>query len=229
MRTNFKQHKKLVYYLDYCSKLKDKFKMLPIVLSATPQNWRLFTQRREDPAFKSFEKKIFNRDNYTCRFCRFSGKLGVEVVNRDQDYHNNHINNLLTSCLFCTQCFFLEAIGRGQFGGGVLIALPEITQAELNALCHVLFESMLSKNAYAKEARNIYRALKLRLKIVEDQLGEGFSNPALLGEGLVNANQKSINVLGEEVEKSLRLLPDFSKFINIIALQVAFGLDQLIK
>ena len=159
-----------------------------ITLSASARNWRLFMVRKADPAFLSFQDKVFARDEHTCQYCGFQAKEYQEVVNQDGDCHNNRLDNLNTACPFCAQCFFLEAIGKSDFGGGTLIYLPEMSQGELNALCHVLFAAMVNGNAYSHQAKNIYRSLRLRSQIVEKQLGEGMSNPALYGHMLVDAN-----------------------------------------
>jgi intracellular multiplication protein IcmJ len=93
----------------------------PIKLNANPGGWRIYTARKSDPAFANFSKKILRRDNYTCQYCGFQAREYQEIVNLDQNYHNNKISNLVTACCFCTQCFFLESVGVSGYGGGTLI------------------------------------------------------------------------------------------------------------
>ena len=76
-------------------------------LAASPSSWRLYSARKADARFKSFELKIFQRDRYTCQFCGFQAKFFQEIVNADGNYSNNRSSNLLTACCFCAQCFFL--------------------------------------------------------------------------------------------------------------------------
>ena len=66
----------------------------------------------------------------------------METINLNSNYADNKKDNLITACGLCAQCFFLEAIGKSDFGGGVLIYLPELRQSELNALCHAIFASI---------------------------------------------------------------------------------------
>ena len=97
-------------------------------LSAMPDAWRLFLIRKNDDAFFEFSKKILTRDEYTCQFCGFQASEYQEIVNLDQNYRNNSMTNMVTACCFCAQCFFLEAVGKDDYGGGVLIFLPEMSQ-----------------------------------------------------------------------------------------------------
>ena len=112
-------------------------------LVAKESNWRLYMTRKADPAFLPFQKKVFARDQNTCRFCGFCAESGMDVVNLDQNYLNNKISNCVTACPMCSQCCFIDAIGKSDFGGGVLIYLPEMKQAQLNALCQVLFYNIV--------------------------------------------------------------------------------------
>src|SRR3990167_853616 len=166
-----------------------------ITLSATESNWRLFMVRKADSAFLTFQNKIQSRDDHTCQYCGFRAKHHLEVVNHNANYRDNRASNLLTACGFCSQCFFLESVGKGDFGGGTLIYLPEMTQGELNALCHVLFSTIMMGSSNASQARNIYRSFKLRSQIVEKQLGEGLSNPALLGRLVVDTGINNVDAL----------------------------------
>ena len=183
-----------------------------IELTATTNNWRLFMLRKADSAFLTFQEKIHRRDHYTCQFCGFQAKEFLETINLDGNYLVNKPSNLATACGFCAQCFFLEAIGRSNFGGGVLIYLPELAQAELNALCHVLFASMIFRLDYADEAKNIYRSLKLRAQLIEEKVGEGFSNPALFGQVLIDSQVEKADHFKQIMSQSFRLLPNISQY-----------------
>jgi intracellular multiplication protein IcmJ len=184
----------------------------PIKLSAAPNAWRLFMMRKTDTAFVAFSKKIFERDKYACQFCGFQAKTYQEVINLDQNYHNNQPRNLVTACCFCAQCFFIESIGKQDYGGGTIIYLPKITQNDLNGLCHVLFEAMVKATDYQNEAQNLYRTLTLGSKVVEKTLSEGMSDPALLGRMIIDAYMEDRIVTTEKILKDLRLLPSRDKF-----------------
>jgi intracellular multiplication protein IcmJ len=186
-------------------------------LNASPSDWRLFMMRKADPAFLAFSQKIFERDKYTCQFCGFQAKVHQEIINLDFNYRNNAPDNLVTACCFCTQCFFLESVGKQEYGGGTMIYLPTITQNDLNGLCHVLFYAMANATEYQNEAQNIYRTLTLRSKIVEKILGEGMMDPALLGKMLIDAYIENRGDVSETIAKSLRLLPSRDRFAAQIA------------
>lgn len=202
--------------------------MHEIQLSATDSNWRLFMVRKADKAFLTFQNKIYARDQFTCQYCSYCSYQHLEVVNLDGNYRNNRATNLVTACSLCAQCFFLESIGKGDFGGGTLIYLPEMTQGQLNAMSHVLFASMVSGSAVAAQARNVYRSFKLRAQVVEKQLGEGLSNPALLGRLMVDANAQNVIALSKELAPNIRLLPEISRFTAEIETNVAASLRELI-
>jgi len=184
----------------------------PIKLSASPYAWRLFMLRKADPAFVAFSKRILERDKYACQFCGFRAKVYQEVINLDQNYHNNQPRNLVTACCFCAQCFFIESIGKQDYGGGTIIYLPKITQNDLNALCHVLFYAMANATNHQSEAQNLYRTLTLNSKVVEKVLAEGMSDPAMLGRMLIDAYMENRVATTEKILQNLRLLPSRDKF-----------------
>ena len=198
-----------------------------IALTATANSWRLFVLRKADPAFLTFQEKIHVRDHFTCQFCGFQAKQFLETVNLNGNYLQNKRNNLATACSLCAQCFFLEAVGKSDFGGGVLIYLPEMRQAELNALCHVIFASQIYHLKNATHANNIYRELKLRAQIIEEQIGEGMSNPALFGQMLIDAKIETTQAFRNAISTSIRLLPNLSRFATEIVQWAEFGLQYL--
>jgi intracellular multiplication protein IcmJ len=199
----------------------------PLTLYSIPAAWRLFIARKSDGKFTKFSQRVFERDAYTCQFCGFQARKFQEVVNLDMNYQNNKLSNMITACCFCTQCFFLEAIGKGDYGGGTLIYLPEISQPELNGLCHVLFCAIANATDYRMDAQNIYRTLKLRSKIVEQKLGEGMSNPSLIGLALVQASTDLKTSPNPPWLSSLRLLPARAKFAKQIEAWAADALEEM--
>lgn len=185
--------------------------MYDLQLAVNLNGWRLFVRRREDKAFLPVADKIYQRDNYTCQYCGFQAKEFQEIVNLDGNYSNNKLTNMVTACCFCTQCHFIESVGLDEMGGGQLIYLPEMSQADLNSFCHVLFCAMGNGTGYQDSAQAIYRSFKFRSQPVENKFGSGTGNPATFGQLILEYSQahpdKPIDVL-----KDLRLLPAYTKF-----------------
>jgi len=194
-------------------------------LLATPGSWRLYSARKADKRFKTFEEKVLQRDRYTCQFCGFQAKLYQEIVNLDGDYTNNKVSNLVTACCFCAQCFFIESVGVGGYGGGTLIFLPELTQPELNSLCHVLFCAITNDTGYKGSAQNIYRSFKFRSQVVEKKFGEGTSDPAILGQLIIDSGMEQEKM--DELFKNIRLLPSRAKFRKQIEKWAASALEEM--
>ena len=203
-------------------------KLQPIELQVTQNNWRLFTTRKVDPAFLDFERKIFLRDANQCRYCGFVADQHMEVTNLDGNYLNNRLSNLATTCPFCAQCFFLEAVGKGDFGGGVLVYLPEFSQNELNSICHILFSSIVSGVALSSNAKSVYRDFKLRAQLVEKHIGIGFSNPALYGQVIIDSSSEEALDLHEQFKKKVRLLPSIKRFSHYISSWSESAIESLI-
>ena len=199
----------------------------PIHLSLHIGNWRLFALRQKDKGFEKFSKKVLERDDYTCCYCGFQASQYQEVINLDQNYHNNRLSNLVTACCFCMQCFFLEAVGQSEYGGGTLIYLPEITQTDLNGLCHVLFCAMANATNYRSDAQAIFNDLRLRARPIESKFGEGMSNPNLLARILIDTPMEQRAHNSNMVLSNLRLLPSRAKFSQQIETWAASALDQM--
>ncbi|MDP3561460.1 MAG: type IVB secretion system protein IcmJDotN [Legionellaceae bacterium] len=195
-------------------------------LMATPGAWRLYSARQSDPRFQLYAKRVFQRDRYTCQFCGFQARLYQDVVNLDGNYNNNQMTNLVTACCFCSQCFFIESVGVGGYGGGTLIYLPELTQAELNSLCHVLFCAITNDTGYKSSAQTIYLGFKVRSQQVEDKFGEGTSDPAIFGHLLID----STPITDEQMTvicNGIRLLPSRAKFRKQIEGWAANALEEI--
>lgn len=206
--------------------MADNKKPNQIKLNATPGSWRLYSARKVDERFKVFEEKIFRRDQYTCQFCGFQARAFQEIVNLDGNYANNKPTNLVTSCCFCSQCFFLESVGVGGYGGGTLIYLPELSQTELNSLCHVLFCAITNDTGYKSSAQNIYRSFKFRSQIVEEKFGEGTSDPAIFGQLIIDSAIEKEEVRAQ-LFKNICLLPSRAKFRKQIEQWAASALQEI--
>jgi len=200
----------------------------PLNLRSLPGTWRIFSARKGSQSFRAFAEKVYLRDNHTCQFCGFQAREFQEVVNLNHNYKQNKLSNLVTACCFCTQCFFLEAVGVDEYGGGSLIYLPEMTQNQLNGLCHVLFCAITNDTGYKMSAQSIYRTLKFRTQVIEDKYGEGTSEPAVFAQLLLDSDIDYIKI-EPVIFKDIRLLPSISKFRRQIEHWAATALDELSK
>lgn len=179
-------------------------------LSINPENFLLFQKRKAEPGFKKICSKVFQRDAYTCQFCGFQAQQYQEIINLDEDYHNNKLSNLATACCFCAQCFFVENVGFGGFGGGKLIYLPELSQVELNSFCHVIFCALTNGAGYSDAAQSIYRDLKFRAQPIEEKFGEGMSKPSVFGQMIAECSKEEAALTN--TLKQFCLLPTYAKF-----------------
>ncbi len=185
--------------------------MLDIQLSANFDNWKHFWIRRNHPRFKQVAQQIFARDHYTCQYCGFQAEhVNFEVINLDDNYQNNSRGNLATACPLCAQCFFIESIGTGSFGGGSVVYLPEMTQVQLNALCNESFVAIQRKAPEAVVAENILRDFKFRTSDVEKIFGDGMSDPAKFGTLILTAKLAQDQLA--KILVPLRLLPMRTRF-----------------
>ncbi len=200
--------------------------MQDLQLAVNLAGWRAFLRRNQDKAFLPVQKRIFERDAYTCQYCSFQAKEYQEVVNFDGNYANNKLSNMGTACCFCSQCLFLQSVGTDEMGGGHLIYLPEITQNDLNSFCHVLFCTMENNIDYQDTAQSIYRSFKFRSQLIENRFGSGMSNPNTMGQLIVEyqgqVGNKKIDIL-----RNIRLLPSYTKFRVQLEAWAAAALEEL--
>lgn len=180
-------------------------------MTARRGNWQKFTARKRNKKFQAVKKKVFERDQYTCQYCGFFAKEFQEVINRDHDYTHNKMSNMITTCSFCAQCFFLDTVGVEANTGGWVIHLPEMSQADLNNFCRVLFCSLDKDTAYKGKLQSVYMSLRDRAKEVENCFGPNASDPRTFGQGLVDT-RLTAEQLEHEVLQHLRLLPNKANF-----------------
>jgi intracellular multiplication protein IcmJ len=200
--------------------------MHELQLAVNLAGWRVFVRRKLDKAFLPVAKRIYERDAYTCQFCGFQAKEYQEIINLDGNYANNKLSNMITACCFCTQCLFLQAAGLDEKSGGHLIYMPEMSQANLNSFCHVLFCAMGNNTVYQESAQSIYRSLKFRSQVIEQKFGSGTSNPSAMGQMLIEYKGQFPDAKPEFL-KVVRLLPSNVKFKVQLDAWAAEAMEQL--
>lgn len=165
---------------------------LKLVLGAKREAWRpsvvgapgASSSAGKDPRaaeaeFQKIRPKVLERDRYTCRYCGFRAEKFMEVHHLDDDHEHNAMDNLITACPLCHQVFHMGLAGKQQ--GGILILLPELSQADLNRLVHAIWLWSTHPDRY-DAADMLYERLKMRAHDMEYGFGDGASNPALVGD-----------------------------------------------
>ena len=115
------------------------------------------------------KQKIFERDKHTCQCCGFEAQKYQEVHHITSNKNDDRESNLTTLCIFCHQCFNLENVNTMR--SGVLIWLPEITQARLNHIARAIYVARISQGPMAEAARKTLDILMARREEVKNRLG----------------------------------------------------------
>ena len=118
---------------------------------------------------QELKNKIFERDNHTCRCCGFQSHKYQEIHALDDDPGNQNPKNLITTCIFCHQCFHLDSISKMR--SGVLLWLPEIEQAHLHHMARAIYVARISQGPVAETARKVLDLLMERREEVKNRIG----------------------------------------------------------
>ena len=199
----------------------------PISVKVNPGAWGYYAKRNADSRFHSYKKSVEIECDHTCQFCGFKDRSHMQVINVDGNYKNNKISNMALACPFCAQCFFLEMVGKIDNTGGILIALDDMSQADLNGLCHALFCAIQNGTEYADAANDLYNDLRLRSKVIEEVYGEGLSNPAFMGQMTIDTPLEKREALNEQIFKGVRVLPLLNKFNRCVDTWSKTALGQM--
>jgi intracellular multiplication protein IcmJ len=145
---------------------------------------------------KSKAEKTLKRDGFSCRFCGFSSPQYQRVIPFKDEF--------VTVCSFCEQVLFLER--AGMMGSGVLIWLPEVTQAELNHIARAIYVAREDEDG--KMAAAATRALDALLsRKIDAKKRLGSEDPLLLSSVLSeHLTDKERSAAIRKLE-GIRLLP----------------------
>lgn len=191
--------------------------LLPLYFDFNPKSWRLHRLRSTDESFIRFRDVILKRDDHSCRYCGFQANDYMDVINIDYDYSNNKMANMATVCPLCRQSVFLHMVGKLEFGGGVIIYAPHISQAELNGLSHVIFCAMNNNTDYQVTAEEIYKNFKLMSQPIETLWGKGLSSPSMLSQMIIDTPLKNRDSVADKILQDCRLLPSRTGFSDQLA------------
>lgn len=117
---------------------------------------------------KEQKQEIFERDDYTCQCCGFKSKKYQEILHKNHDLSDTSPSNLLTTCIFCHQCFHLETVSTMK--SGVLVWLPEIDQATLHHIARAIYVARISQGPVAEAARKSLDIIMSRREEVKNRI-----------------------------------------------------------
>lgn len=112
--------------------------------------------------------KVMTRDDNICQLCGFQAKKYQEVHFVDGDSANHHIDNLVTACIYCKQCFDLEKVA--EMRSGVLIWMPEVEQADLHHIARAIYVSRISQGSMADTAKKALESIMKRREEAQARL-----------------------------------------------------------
>jgi intracellular multiplication protein IcmJ len=177
--------------------------LLPINLGIGRQTANSHLVEKTQQQLQEIRPKIFERDGHTCRFCGFKSAKYQEITALNGHPEDIRPDNLVTSCIFCHQCFDLEK--ASQMNSGVLIWLPEIDQAELNNIARAIYVARISQGTMADAARSALDVLMARREDAKNRMAT--DDPFFLATVLRDfLGPKNYAVRGEKLD-GIRLLP----------------------
>lgn len=126
--------------------------------------------------------EILKRDDHTCHYCQFRAEKYQHIHYFDGNSKNEASSNLVTTCIFCNQCFNLDDVAS--MGSGVLIWLPEISQPDLNNLARAIYIARISQGVMAETAKAMLEVIMARREEAKQRLGtdDPYVLAAVLGD-----------------------------------------------
>lgn len=164
------------------------------------------------------------RDGYVCQCCGFRSMKYQDVLYKNGVSKDQRVENLATACIFCHQCFHLDKVSIMR--SGVLIWLPEISQAALHHMARAIYVARISQGPMADAARNALDVLMHRREEVRKRIHT--DDPNILS--MVLKDYISAKAYDERIKKleGVRLFPldrriikeadlEFNQFPQILA------------
>ena len=144
-------------------------KYYPLTLGVVRPNWNPAKVRAVGRVSPEANEAVLARDGHVCRCCGFRAEKHQQVLHLNGDSRDFEDKNVLTTCVFCHQCFDLSAVDTMR--SGMLIWLPEIPQHELHHLMRAIYIARVAQGPLAELARRIFDALYARGDEAQRRLG----------------------------------------------------------
>lgn len=122
----------------------------------------------ESPLSAEIRQKILERDGHKCRMCGFTSKKYQDIHFVDGDHTNLQMDNLVTSCIFCHQCFDLDKVA--EMRSGVLVWLPEIPQTQLHHIARAIYVARISQGSMAETGKSALETIMNRREAAKERL-----------------------------------------------------------
>jgi intracellular multiplication protein IcmJ len=152
---------------------------------------------------KSEVADAMQRDGFSCRCCGFTSRKYQRVVPYSADTSAKGMNSFITVCTSCERCLALEQTGL--IGGGTLIWLPELSQAELNHVVRALYVARSSNDkTLAAAATRTLDVLMARKSEAKKRLGT--DDPLVLATALQEIVDETSYAARVERLEGIRLL-----------------------
>ncbi len=152
----------------------------------------------------SVRRAVLARDLDRCRFCGLRSAKYQQAVAPEGDPRD--VSGLATACIFCEQVACVDTVPSRR--SGVLVWLPEVGQAELNAVARVLYVCRLRQDALAARAKALLDKIMDRRAAAETAFGS--TDPAVLAEclGAATEGEAGAGTSGADwMARGLRLFP----------------------
>ncbi|WDM58774.1 HNH endonuclease [Pseudomonas sp. NEEL19] len=125
--------------------------------------WRSDDDQRKlfSAEYSKLRTSVWQRDNYTCRYCGFKSAKYQELHALDGNPDNCTKENLVTACNLCRQVHHLGACAMNDTG--FFVAVQEMTQTEINHIARCIYVNELLDNVAVNEKfASLLAAFKFR-------------------------------------------------------------------
>lgn len=169
-------------------------------------------------------QKLLERDSHSCACCGFQSLKYQEILHINGNVGDMRPENLTTACIFCHQCFNLDQVSLMR--SGVIIWLPEISQAHLHNITRAVYVARISQGPIADAARRTLDVFMQRREEARKRLGT--DDPFIVASVMKDyISSKTYEVTAQKLE-GLRLFPldrriikeadlEFNQFPQILA------------
>ncbi len=191
-------------------------KPIELVMGADRQAWGLpashGTESDRNIDMRNLRLRVLARDDNVCAGCTWRSRSYQEIHPRNGNHRDMHEDNWATLCPLCHQVFHLPIASSS--GGGELIWLPEISQADLNLLSIVLFIARRNQDhPWYTLAGMVNADLANRVAFIRARFNR--QDPSLLAQILVRMKPEEYATRAHTL-RHLRLLPRPERFTTAI-------------